>query len=356
MDLYCWRCGILFCSVPYCAENKVNLSVPSLRADNFSRELMQKVQTLRKSGLTFAPEAGTQRLRDVINKNVREEDLMRAVNVAFSGGKTNVKLYFMNGLPTERDEDIVGIATLAQKIVDLFYAKKRKGRGVTVTVSVSCFVPKPFTPFQWEKQITPTEYLRRAKLLKSHLYSKSIEYNYHEPDLSRLEAVFARGDRRLGAVIEDAVKRGARLDGWDEHFRYDLWLDAFRDCGVDPDFYTVRGFGEEENLCWDHIDVGVSKRFLQLERKRAYAGKITPDTAGLFFHISQQRLCAAEVIIHSLPADRQFLCDLSQGKVLIVAHINVLLLFLRQHCAVVIKQQCHFQCVHTDLQASSTFP
>ena len=264
--------------IPYCKGNKINLSVPSLRADNFSRELMQKLQTLRKSGLTFAPEAGTQRLRDVINKNLTEEEILSTCQIAFSGGWSNVKLYFMLGLPTETDEDVIGIAELVYKIILCWkeHATNKK-RGLRVHVATAYFVPKPHTPFQWEKQITQEEYIRRCKLLKSHFYSKSIEYNYHEPDLSRLEAVMARGDRRMGAVIEEAVKRGARLDGWDEHFSYQTWMDAFEACGVDPDFYTTRGFGDDEILSWDTIDVGVSKRFLQLEKKRAYDAKITPD-------------------------------------------------------------------------------
>ena len=264
--------------IPYCAENKVNLSVPSLRADNFSRELMEKLQTVRKSGLTFAPEAGTQRLRDVINKNLTEEEILNTCSQAFSGGWNNVKLYFMLGLPTETDEDVLGIAELVYKIIQAWKANAtNKKRGLRVHVATAYFVPKPHTPFQWEKQITPQEYLRRCRLLKSHFYSKSIEYDYHSPDLSRLEAVFARGDRRLGPVIEAAVRNGARLDGWDEYFNYATWYQAFRDCGVDEEFYTTRGYGEEEILPWDTIDVGVTKRFLQMERKRAYEGSVTPD-------------------------------------------------------------------------------
>ena len=264
--------------IPYCAENRISLSVPSLRADNFSRELMEKLQTVRKSGLTFAPEAGTQRLRDVINKNLKEEEILSTCARAFSGGWNNVKLYFMLGLPTETDEDVLGIAELVYKVIQAWkeHAVNKK-RGLRVHVATAYFVPKPHTPFQWEKQITPQEYLRRCKLLKEHFYSKSIEYDYHSPDLSRLEAVFARGDRRLGAVIEEAVKNGARLDGWDEFFRYDLWLDAFAKCGIDPDFYTVRGYGEDELLPWDAIDVGVGKKFLLHERKRAYEAAVTPD-------------------------------------------------------------------------------
>jgi len=264
--------------IPYCVDHKVNLSVPSLRADNFTRGLMQKLQTLRKSGLTFAPEAGTQRLRDVINKNLTEEEILDSCTTAFSGGWNNVKLYFMLGLPTETDEDVLGIAELVYKIIKAWQANAlNKKRGLRVHVATAYFVPKPHTPFQWEQQIGPDEYLRRCKLLKSHFYSKSIEYNYHEPDLSRLEAVFARGDRRVGTVIEEALNRGARLDGWDEHFSYQTWLDAFEACGIDPDFYTVRGYGEQELLPWDVIDVGVSKDFLLEERRRAYDGQITPD-------------------------------------------------------------------------------
>ena len=264
--------------IPYCADNKINLSVPSLRADNFSRELMEKLQTIRKSGLTFAPEAGTQRLRDVINKNLTEEEILGTCTQAFEGGWSNVKLYFMLGLPTETDEDVLGIAELVYKVIQAWkeHATNKK-RGLRVHVATAYFVPKPHTPFQWEQQITPDEYLRRCRLLKSHFYSKSIEYNYHAPDLSRLEAVFARGDRRLGPVIEEAVKNGARLDGWDEYFNYSCWFDALNTCGVDADFYTVRGYGKDEVLPWDTIDVGVSKKFLKRECKRAYEALVTPD-------------------------------------------------------------------------------
>ena len=284
--------------IPYCTENRINLSVPSLRADNFSQELMQKLQTLRKSGLTFAPEAGTQRLRDVINKNLTEEEILNSCTNAFSGGWNNVKLYFMLGLPTETDEDVLGIAELVYKIILAWKENAvNKKKGLRIHVATAFFVPKPHTPFQWEKQITPEEYLRRAKLLKSHLYSKSIEYNYHEPYLSRLEAVMARGDRRLGAVIEEAVKRGARLDGWDEFFHYNAWMEAFDACGIDPDFYTVRGFGDDEMLPWDHIDVGVTKSFLRCERDRAHDGVSTPDC--------RQKCagCGANMLLHEVKCD-----------------------------------------------------
>ena len=264
--------------IPYCEAHRINLSVPSLRADNFSRELMEKLQTVRKSGLTFAPEAGTQRLRDVINKNLTEDEILNTCTQAFEGGWSNVKLYFMLGLPTETDEDVLGIAELVYKVIQAWkeHATNKK-RGLRIHVATAYFVPKPHTPFQWEKQITPEEYLRRCRLLKSHFYSKSIEYNYHAPDLSRLEAVFARGDRRLGPVIEEAVKNGARLDGWDEYFNYSCWFDALNTCGVDPSFYTTRGYGEDEILPWDTIDVGVTRKFLLRERHRAQEARITPD-------------------------------------------------------------------------------
>ena len=264
--------------IPYCESHRISLSVPSLRADNFSRELMEKLQTVRKSGLTFAPEAGTQRLRDVINKNLSEEEILTTCANAFSGGWNNVKLYFMLGLPTETDEDVLGIADLVYKVIRTWkeHASNKK-RGLRVHVATAFFVPKPNTPFQWEKQIEPEEYLRRCRLLKDHFYSKSIEYNYHAPNLSRLEAVFARGDRRLGPVIEAAVANGAKLDGWDEYFDYSKWCAAFESCGVDDSFYTTRGYDENEILPWDTIDIGVGKRFFQLERRRAYEEKVTPD-------------------------------------------------------------------------------
>ena len=264
--------------IPYCEFNKINLSVPSLRADNFSVELMQRLQTLRKSGLTFAPEAGTQRLRDVINKNLTEDEILTSCANAFSGGWSNVKLYFMLGLPTETDEDVLGIADLVYKIINTWKScATNKKRGLRVHVATAFFVPKPHTPFQWEQQITQEEYLRRCRLLKDHFYSKSIEYNYHTPDISMLESVTARGDRRLGPVLVEAMNNGAKMDGWDEYFDYNAWLKAFDACGVDPTFYTVRGFAEDEILPWDHIDVGVTKKFLLRERKRAYEGLVTPD-------------------------------------------------------------------------------
>lgn len=262
----------------YCTPRKINLSLPSLRADNFSRELMLRLQKVRKSGLTFAPEAGTQRLRDAINKNVTEEEILETCAIAFEGGWNNVKLYFMLGLPTETDEDVIGIAELVYKILKTWreHASNKK-RGVRIHVATAYFVPKPFTPFQWEKQISPEEYIRRQRLLKEHLPSKSIEYNWHAADLSRLEAVLARGDRRLCAVLEEAVKRGAKLDGWDEYFSYQTWLDSFAACGIDPDFYTTRGYDTEELLPWEVISDGVSTVFLKKERELAYRSETTPD-------------------------------------------------------------------------------
>lgn len=276
----------------YCTPRKINLSLPSLRADNFSRELMLRLQKVRKSGLTFAPEAGTQRLRDAINKNVTEEEILETCALAFEGGWNNVKLYFMLGLPTETDEDVLGIAELVYKILKTWreHATNKK-RGVRIHVATAYFVPKPFTPFQWEKQITPEEYLRRQRLLKDHMPSKSIEYNWHAADLSRLEAALARGDRRLGAVLEEAVKRGARLDGWDEYFSYQTWLESFAACGIDPNFYTVRGYEENELLPWETISDGVSTVYLKRERERAYRSETTPDCR------SQCSACGASCLL-----------------------------------------------------------
>lgn len=259
----------------------VSLSLPSLRIDSFSEELMQKVSSVRTGGITFAPEAGTQRLRDVINKNVSEEDLMRSVGIAFRGGKSNVKLYFMNGLPTETDEDILGISALAKKVVEQYYSmpKPERPKGLGVTVSVSCFVPKPFTPFQWEKQDTFDELIRKQELLKGAITDRRIKYAYHDAKVSFIEAVLARGDRRLAPAIAYLADKGVMLDAWDEFFNYDLWIEAFEKCGIDPAFYTSRGFGLDEVLPWDIIDIGVTKAYLRRERDKAYEGKTTPSCA-----------------------------------------------------------------------------
>lgn len=262
----------------YCEPRKINLSLPSLRADNFSRELMLRVQKVRKSGLTFAPEAGSQRLRDAINKNVTEHEILETCATAFSGGWNSVKLYFMLGLPTETDEDVMAIAELVNKIVHCWReTASNKKRRLSINLATAFFVPKPFTPFQWEQQISSDEYLRRVHLLQSCLTARGVDYRYHESDLSRLEAVLARGDRRLSRVLLRAHELGCKLDGWDEYFRYDLWLQAFSDCGVDPDFYTTRGFAEDEILPWQTMDVGVSRAFFLRERALAYQSVTTPD-------------------------------------------------------------------------------
>ena len=262
-------------------DEHVSLSLPSLRVDSFSDELMKRVSSVRTGGLTFAPEAGTQRLRDVINKNVTEEDLMRSVGIAFRGGKSGVKLYFMNGLPTETLEDIEGIADLAKKVVYEYYKlpKPERPRGVSVTISVACFVPKPFTPFQWEAQDSYESLVEKQRHLAECITDKKIRYTYHDAKVSRVEAILARGDRRVAAAIARAVELGANLEAWDEFFDYDRWMQSFADTGVDPDFYTTRGFGEDEILPWDMIDIGVTKEFLLRERKNAYAEKTTPSCA-----------------------------------------------------------------------------
>ena len=262
----------------YCEPRKINLSLPSLRADNFSRDLMLRVQKVRKSGLTFAPEAGSQRLRDAINKNVTEHEILETCATAFSGGWNSVKLYFMLGLPTETDEDVAAIAELVNKIVYCWRQNAtNKKRRLSMNLATAFFVPKPFTPFQWEKQTSPEEYLRRVHLLQSCLTARGVDYRYHESDLIRLEAVLARGDRRLSKVLLRAHELGCKLDGWDEYFRYDLWMQAFSDCGVDPEFYTTRGFAEDEILPWQTIDIGVSKDFFLRERALAYESVTTPD-------------------------------------------------------------------------------
>jgi len=260
-------------------KERVNLSLPSMRIDSFYAELMEKAMNVRQSGLTFAPEAGTQRLRDVINKNISEDEIMAGCAAAFDGGRSSLKLYFMNGLPTETNDDIRGIAGLAQRIVDLYYSKKRsKGKGgVSVTISVSCFVPKPFTPFQWMPQDRIDELKRKQLLLKECITTRKISYNYHDSEVSFLEAVFARGDRRLSAAIAEAVRRGQRFDSWDEFFDYGKWMQIFEDTGIDPEFYANRTMGFDEILPWDHIDCGVTKEFLIREAKAAIAERTTPD-------------------------------------------------------------------------------
>lgn len=258
---------------------KVSLSLPSLRVDNFSPELMKRVNSVRKSGLTFAPEAGSQRLRDVINKNVTEEELLRTVNVAFTEGWTRIKLYFMIGLPTETMEDVLEIVELGKKVVDAFYRNKEKpkGKGVEVSLSAAAFVPKPFTPFQWFGQDTMETLQEKQRGLKSGNHSKRVNVSYHGAQTSFLEAVFARGDRRLGGVLENALNRGLHFDGWDECFDFDSWMESFAVCGVDPAFYATRTRAFDEIFPWDHLDYGISKEFLQEECRRAYEAQTTPN-------------------------------------------------------------------------------
>ena len=275
----------------FCEPRSISLSLPSLRADNFSIELMERVQHVRKSGLTFAPEAGTQRLRDAINKNLTEEDLLKTCETAFSGGWNAVKLYFMLGLPTETDEDVIGIADLAQKVLWTWKrTAKNKSRGVRITVSTSCFVPKPHTPFQWEPQVSREEYQRKVQLLRSHLKEKAITYNWHDPDTSFLEAVLARGDRRLADVLEKAVEKGAKLDAWSEYFRLDRYLEAFEACGLDPAFYANRVRNTEETLPWSMLSVGVEEAHLKHERAQAMRSVVTPDCRTCCSHCGADRL------------------------------------------------------------------
>ena len=260
-------------------KDKVSLSLPSLRIDNFSEELLEKINHVRKSGLTFAAEAGTQRLRDVINKNITEEEIIRTCKTAFEGGYTAVKLYFMMGLPTETYDDIKGIADLAQKIVDTFYEmpNRPKGKSASVNISVSNFVPKPFTPFEFHPQITREEIIDKQQYLKQCIHSKKISFSYHENRTSFLEGVFARGDRRLGAVLLKAHEKGCKFDSWDEFFELEKWMDSFAECGLDPKFYANRERSYEEINPWDHLDFCVSKDFLIRENERAKMAKTTPN-------------------------------------------------------------------------------
>lgn len=255
---------------------RVSFSLPSLRIDSFSVDIAERLQQVRKSGLTFAPEAGTQRLRDVINKNVTEEDLLHSVRTAFEQGWKAVKLYFMMGLPTECDEDIVGIANLAQKVVDCYKEVKGK-RGVKVTVSVSCFVPKAYTPFQWFAQVPQEEFERRQQLLKDSIRDRAISFHYHDARASVLEGVLSRGDRRLAPVIETAWRNGAKFDGWTDQFKDEVWQEAFQSCGIEPTFYSRRTRGLDEALPWAHTSPGVSQDFLRHEWQRAQEAALTHD-------------------------------------------------------------------------------
>ena len=260
-------------------ERQTNISLPSLRVDGFSEELAARLNILRRSGLTFAPEAGTQRLRDAINKNLSEDEILKTAQKAFSAGWTSVKLYFMIGLPTETLEDVGGIAALSQKIVDCFYKNpdRPKGKGVNVSVSVACFVPKPFTPFQWEPQDTMTELEEKQRHLRDLIKTRKITLRCHDPATSSLEGVLARGDRRLCAILEEVFRRGGRRDAWSEHFSLQTWLDAMKDLGVDPGFYANRRRGYDEILPWDHLDYGVTKKYLIRENQLAHQSRTTPN-------------------------------------------------------------------------------
>ena len=262
----------------WCESRHVSLSLPSLRADNFSMELMERVQKVRKSSLTFAPEAGSQRLRDAINKNVAEEDLLNSLQVAFSGGFNAVKLYFMLGLPTETDEDVLAIAELVNKIQWTW--KKHaanKNRGLRLTVSTSCFVPKPHTAFQWYPQVSMAEYDRKVTLLRENMRAKSVTYNWHGAQSSFIEAVLARGDRKLGRMIEEVWRQGGKLDAWSDYFSFDRWMGAFSACSLDPHFYANRQRKKDEVLPWSLIDTGVKPAFLWREWEAACDNTLTPD-------------------------------------------------------------------------------
>ena len=260
-------------------DNMINLSLPSLRVDSFTKELMDKIASVRSSSLTFAPEAGTQRMRDVINKNVREEDLLRAVNVAFEAGKNKVKLYFMQGLPTETHDDLKGISELASTVVDAYFKcpTRNKAKKPQVTISVSCFIPKPFTPFQWVAQDTLETLVEKQEYLGSCVTDRRVVYTHHDAKVSRIEAVLARGDRRLSDALELACREGFKFDAWDECFDYDKWISVLERTGADPAFYANRAFALDEVLPWDIIDCGVSKEFLIREYKNALGEKTTPS-------------------------------------------------------------------------------
>lgn len=264
--------------IDWTVKDKISLSLPSLRVDNFSDELVDKLNKVRKSGLTFAAEAGTQRLRDVINKNITEDEVLTTCKKAFDNGWTSVKLYFMMGLPTETMEDIEGIANLAMNVVHTFYKNpsRQKGTGVQVSVSCASFIPKPFTPFQWEPEDSMESLQAKQAHLLESIPSKKIKVSYHQTPTSLLEGVLARGDRRLGKVMLDAYKLGCKFDSWDDRFKFDSWMAAFEKNGIDPFFYTKRRRPFDELLPWDHIDYGVSRKFLENENKKAHECKTTP--------------------------------------------------------------------------------
>lgn len=280
----------------YCIPQHINLSLPSLRVDNFTKEILDRTQSVRKSGLTFAPEAGTQRLRDVINKNVTDDDIMNTCRIAFENGTSAVKLYFMIGLPTETDEDIAGIAKTAERILHLFSTiPQTKGKGLQITISLATFVPKPFTPFQWEPQISLEEIERKQKYLLSLIKTRKIKVKYHDGTKSVLEGVFARGDRRLGKALLLAWRNGCKLDGWDNHFKFDVWMDAIREAGLSVEEYAGRRRDFNETLPWDIIDIGITKAFLKRECEKAYEAKTTPNCRDQCSGCGVNRLCRGDV-------------------------------------------------------------
>ena len=262
----------------FCEPRSIGVSLPSLRADNFSMELMEKLQRVRKSGLTFAVEGGSQRLRDAINKNVTEEDLLNTCRIAFEGGWNTVKLYYMLGLPTETDEDIIGIAEMADRVLHCWRQySKVKSRGVRITISTSCFIPKPHSPFQWEEQISPEEYLRRVNLLRASIKARNVVYNWHDAETSFIEAALSRGDRKVADVVEAVWRKGGRLEAWSDFFSYDRWISSFAEADLDPAFYASRERSTDEVLPWDMINVGVRKQHLIREREKAYSAELSPD-------------------------------------------------------------------------------
>ena len=282
----------------FCEPRSIGLSLPSLRADNFSMDIMERLQKVRKSGLTFAVEGGSQRLRDAINKNVTEEELLHTCAIAFAGGWNSVKLYYMLGLPTETDEDIRGIADMADQVLHCWRENaKNKNRGVRITISTSCFIPKPHSPFQWEAQISKEEYLRRVNLLRTSITARNVTYNWHDAETSVIESALSRGDRRLGDVIEQVWRTGGRLDAWSDYFSFERWEKAFESCGLDLAWYASRERGMDEVLPWDMIDVGVRRAHLVRERERCYASVLSPDCR------KQCSGCGAAKMLHGRKCD-----------------------------------------------------
>src|SRR3712207_181431 len=271
--------NLIFSLIEKYKDDKVGVSLPSLRIDSFYVDLINEIQKVRKTGLTFAPEAGTQKMRDVINKGVTEEDLIRATKSAFESGWSTIKLYFMIGLPYETIKDVEGIAHTTEKVVDEYYKipKGVRKKGLKVTASASIFVPKPFTPFQWVGQVREENVMEKVYAVKDNIKSRAISFNYHASKVSFLEAIFARGDRRVCNVLIEAFKNGAKFDGWSEYFNYDVWMNAFKTRNVDPEFYAYRDREYDEILPWEFIDIGVTKEFLMRENENAKKALVTPD-------------------------------------------------------------------------------